>query len=321
MRLVLFLFAGLLAAPVALPAAAQAWTMPAGEAYVKLAYGATRAAEQFTFAGDAAPYLDGVDGDAFRDDSAYLYAEVGVREHLTLVLSAPYKRLTVEGRAFRYRTQALGTVSLGARMALLPLLGVRSGPHALSAALTAHVPTGYTRNYAPSAGTGQVDVQGSLAYGVSLWPVPAYVQAALGYRYRSAFYGFSRTLDCVPRDDVNCVAAARPDFGEEVVYAAEAGLTPFGGAVLVQGLVQGVWSVRAPDIGFSAFNPTPTRQRYLKLGGGVTVYPMRLAGPSALAPLGLSVQAFRTPSGRNTIKARDRFVGVEYRLPLFRPSP
>ena len=288
-------------------ARAQAWPQAPGEAYVKLTLGNATASEQYRFDGARAPYADNVEGDAFFDESLYLYAEVGVSERLTLVAVVPYKTLRVLDAAFEYESRGLGSVMLGLRTDLKDDFGLRGDRHALAANLLLTLPTGYTRNFTPSVGPGQVDYQGTLAYGLSLYPAPAYAQAALGYRYRSAFYGFSTTIDCQEGQDVNCIAAAEPKYDDELLFSAEAGLS-LGRWALLQLLGFGVWSNKVPDAetSFSARNPLPTRQRYLKTGAGLTLYP--------IPRLGLSLQVFGTPTGRNTVRSTDAFFGIEYRL-------
>ena len=81
-----------------------------------------------------------------------------------------------------------------------------------------------------------------------------------------------------------------------------------------QALTNGVWSVDTPQIGFTAINPIPTVQRYIKTGGGFGIYPFRVTRWYSLADLGLTVQYFFTPYGRNAIKSTDLFAGIEYRV-------
>jgi len=299
------------------PAGAQAWTMPRGEAYLKLSYAKTDAARQYTFYGRTTDFIDGLAGDTFRDRSLYLYGEFGFSDEVSMILSIPYKRVFIRDQTFRFRTFAVGTVSAGVRLALLPLLG--KSPSATSAALNLMlgIPTGYTRNLAPSAGSGQVDIEALISVGHSFWPFPAYAQVGAGYRYRSSMYGLSTAVACQPGRDVSCIVDSRPRFGDEWIYRIEAGITPFGGGILLQALAGGAWSLKLPTTGFSAVNPIPTRQRFLKIGGGVSIYPFRLAGMKHLVPLGLNVQYFATPTGRNTLASRDLFVGVEYRTRIF----
>lgn len=312
----LFGLALLLSATTAPPALAQAWTQPRGQVYLKGSFGSVKAAEQYTFDGRTTDFINGLKGNTFRDRSFYLYGEAGLHDHLTLVFSLPYKRTFVEDQAFRYRTVALGTASVGARIALLPLLGAKPSNNALAANVGLNLPMGYTRNFTPSAGAGQVDVQAMLNYGRSFYPTPAYAQAGLGYRYRSTVYALSRAVDCQEGQDLDCIGDRQPRFGDELFYNVEAGVTPFRGGLLVHVLANGTWSVDAPNVGFTALNPIPTRQRYFKVGAGLAVFPFRLLKKSGtLETLHASVQYFTTPDGRNTIRSQDLFVGLAVQLP------
>ena len=289
-------------------ARAQAWTQPREHAYLKLSHGRATASEQYRFDGEVAPYADDVDGDAFFDRSVYLYAEYGLTDDLTLVALVPYKRLRVQDAAFEQASEGFGSIQVGLRISLEDNLGIAGERHAVAANVSASVPTGYTRNFAPSVGSGQVDVQALFSYGASLWPVlPGYAQAALGYRYRSALYAFSEAIDCEDSAAVTCIPDTEPKFDDELLFSGEFGLSA-GRWALVQVLAQGVWSNKPPnaETTFSPRNPIPTRQRYIKAGGGLTLYPFRA--------LGLGVQVFFTPVGRNTVRSTDVFWGVEYRL-------
>lgn len=304
---VLALFATLLLGLLAVDASAQAWTQSKGSAYIKLSHGRATAAEQYRFDGETIPYADNVDGDAFFDRSFYLYGEYGLTNDLTLVAVLPYKSVRVLDAAFEYETSGLGSVMLGVRQNLKDWLSIRAENHALSANVLATLPTGYTRNFSPSIGTGQVDVQATVNYGLSLYPIPGYAQAGLGYRYRSALYSLSDATDCQEGSDLNCVADVEPKYDDELLFNGEIGFSA-GQWALFQVIGQGVWSNQSPDAGtsFSARNPIPTRQRFIKLGTGLTLYPVR--------NLGVSAQVFFTSFGRNTIRSTDTFFGIEYRL-------
>ncbi len=291
--------------------------MPKGEVYVKTSYGAVTAGEQFTFDGRETEFVDGLEGDTFRDRSLYVYTEVGLTNQLTLTATLPYKRTFIEDQAFDYRTFAFGTAALGLRVGLLPLLGLEGGANALAANVGVNLPTGYTRNFTPSVGSGQTDVQLTLNYGRSFWPLPAYAQVGGGYRLRTNHFGFSQATACQPGQDIDCIEDAQPDFDNELLYAFEVGLTPLEGGVLLQLKGNGQASVNEPTVGFTARNPIPTSQRFFKLGGGLALYPFRLAGVNNLAALGLSVEYYRTIDGRNTLNSRDLFVGIEYRMKVF----
>lgn len=298
----------------AISSRAQAWTLPRGEHFVKLTGSKVSAANQYTFDGRSIDFINGFEGTAFRDESLYFYSEWGLFDKLTLVLSLPYKRTFVNDLAFRYHTYAMGTGTVGLRIALLPLLGVRSGAVAVGLNLGANIPMGYTRNFAPSAGAGQLDAQASLGIGLSFYPTAAYMQISGGYRYRSEMYMFSKTVACNVGNDINCIRDLKPAYGDELIFSAEAGMMFINGMLFFQALSNAVWSVEAPEIGFTAVNPIPTHQRYIKAGGGFTLYPFKVTRLFTWADLGFSIQYFVTPYGRNTIASSDLFAGIEYRL-------
>ena len=285
----------------------QAWVQPKGHAYVKLSLSDVTASEQYRFDGERAPYADNVEGDAFFDESLYLYGEFGLTDNLTLVATFPYKNIRVRDAAFDYETEAVGSVMIGLRTGIKNLVGITADQHTMAANFTVTLPTGYTRNFTPSVGPGQVDVQTTINYGISLWPFPGYAQAGLGYRLRTSLYGFSTTTDCEDGSDVNCFEDVETRYDNELLYSAEAGVN-LGRWALLQVLTFGVLSNKTPDAesSFSIRNPIPSRQRYLKVGGGLTLYPLN--------KFGVGVQVFFTPSGRNTIRSTEIFWGVEYRI-------
>ncbi len=286
---------------------AQAWPQPKGGAYLKLSHSRSAAAEQWDFDGTLKPYDEDVSGNAFFDQSFYLYGEYGLTDNLTFVALLPFKRLRVLDGAFEHETEGLGSVMLGLRVGLKRLLRVRSDRSALALNVTATLPAGYTRNLSPALGPGQTDLQAVASYGLSLYPAPVYAQAGFGFRLRSALYGLSRAVACptdlVPR---TCVEDTRPEYADEWLFSGEVGVT-LGRWALFQVLGYGVWSNLSPETGFDPLNPIPTRTRYMKAGASLTVYPA--------SDLGLGVQYFRTTFGRNTIRSKDWFFGLEYRLP------
>ena len=298
-------------------ASAQAWTLPKGQTYFKLFYGKITSAEQFTFDGRQTDFIDGLPGDTYRDRSLYMYTELGIKDNLSLIFSFPYKRTFVRDHAFRFRLYAPGTAIAGARISLLPLVNSQISNHALSLNIHAFIPTGYVRNYTPSSGGGQVDVQTTLFYGFSLHPLPAYIQAGTGYKYRSSIYSFSKAVSCIPGNDIHCIADTQPQYSDEVTFQAEAGWNFLNRTIFVQAIGMGTWSVKKPSIGFAPLNPIPTEQRYLKVGAGLTLYPFAPFSPYPLSTLGVTVQYFETLAGRNTLSSHDLFVGFEFRPVLF----
>ncbi|NND72524.1 MAG: hypothetical protein HKN43_13190 [Rhodothermales bacterium] len=289
----------------------QAWNPPKGTAYVKFSYGHVTAADQYTFHGTTTDYIQGLPGDTYRDRSLYAYTEIGLTDNVSLVVSVPYKRTFVRDHAFRFRIFGFGTATVGGRFSLSPLLGLENSRNAVAANVTAFVPLGYTRNYTPSAGSGQLGVETSISFGHSFYPLPAYVQVATGYRLRSSQYFLSAAADCRIGSDIHCSSDSKPDFGDELVVRAETGISPFNGLVLVQLLSSLTWSLKEPMVGFSAINPVPTHQRYVKTGVGAAIYPFVLLHKPGLSSFGISAQYFITPYGRNSINSRDVFLGVE----------
>ena len=288
--------------------------MPKGEHFFKVTGSSITASDQLTFDGRSIDFSNGVSGDAYIDESLYFYGELGLFKDLTLVLSLPYKRTFVEDLAFRYQTYAMGTGSVCVRVALLPLSGAKPSAFSVALNLGANVPLGYTRNFAPSAGPGQVDFQGSLGLGVSFYPTAAYFQMSAGYRHRTSIYTFSKAVSCNVGNDINCIRDTQPSYGDEYIFSADTGIMFLNGMFFFQAMMNGVWSLEEPFIGFTAINPIPTLQRYIKAGAGFTLYPFRLSRLYGWSDFGLSVQYFLTPYGRNTIDSTDLFVGLEYRV-------
>lgn len=296
---------------------AQAWTLPPGEVYLKITQGFANASERYDADGEIVPYDADTDGTPFRDRSRYLYGEVGLASNLTFFGTLPYKRLFITDGGFaepvERQASDIGSAVLGLRVGLdeaLPL----DDRSAVAANVALIVPLGYRRNVAPTVGPGQVDAQFLLAYGRSLWPIPAYAQAALGYRARTSVFDLSRVVDCpaTQPDDAEtvCVESGGEEvaYSDELLFKLEAGYTLFD-RVLVQGLLDVVWSVEEPESIESPLGVQPEafpQQRFVRTGLGATV--------TLFGTTGLSVQAFTAPYARNTLRAVEVFVGIETRL-------
>lgn len=281
-------------------ALAQAWTQPPGHVYLKLAYGAATAGEQYGFDGRVKLYADDVYDSAFFDRSFYLYSEIGVVDHFTVVAALPYKRVVVRDSAFRYESASIGDLELAGRLSLKPWLGFLPEAGAAALNLKVSLPTGYDRNLIPAAGAGQVNVTASLDYGQGFLGA-FYAQGGVGYRLRTSWYALSQAVPCQPGQDRDCVVDEQPDYADEVLLHAEAGYRPWQ-PLLLQVLGEMVLSAQAPEVGFAVGETTPTRQRYLKTGAGLIVEP--------LPHLGFSAHAFVTPWGQNTVRSVDLFFGI-----------
>jgi hypothetical protein len=123
------------------------------------------------------------------DFNLHAYLEYGLRDRLTLVVAAPYKRLA-EVRRFagglgREKSRGLGDLEMGLRWKLA------DRPAVTSLALGGHVPLGYTvdNTMRLPLGTGQPKGDIRLLLGRSLHPFPAYLTGELGYRVRGGAYG------------------------------------------------------------------------------------------------------------------------------------
>jgi hypothetical protein len=303
------LFASVAALALLVPgtASGQAWTQPAGHAYLKVSSQQTAANEQFRQDGSLAPYAPGVESNGFEDSSRYLYAEYGLRDGLTVIALLPWKRITVSSphpqaasglpgtdRPITASASGFERLKVALRMDVSERIGLRAdGRHRSALNVSAHLPLGYDRDAMPGLGPGQVDLDAMLFFGTSFWPVPAYAQLGAGFRVRTGLFGLSRG------------DSPEPDYGNEWLVHAEAGLN-LGKQVLLQGLVLGAISNESPQVAFDPQNPIPTHQRYLKTGLGATFSPIPL--------LGLSFQIFSTASGANTVRSTDIFFGLEARL-------
>ncbi len=98
------------------------------------------------------------------------------------------------------------------------------------------------------------------------------------------------------------------DYSDELLLKLEAGYTLFD-RVLLQGLLDLVWAVNAPEPVASAVGVQPEafpQQRYLRTGLGATF--------NVFGETGLSVQAFTAPYARNALRAVEVFVGIETKL-------
>jgi hypothetical protein len=288
--------------------------MPPGEVYLKITQGFANASERYDADGEVVPYDADTDGTPFRDRSLYLYAEVGLAQSLTLFGTLPYKRLFISDGGFDTPVEReatdLGSAVLGLRVGLEDALGL-GDRSALATNVALIVPLGYRRNYAPAVGPGQVDAQFLLAYGRSLWPVPAYAQVGVGYRYRTAVFDLSRVVECPADQPDDAATLCLEDGGREVAYSdellakLEAGYTFFD-RVLLQAMLDVVWSVEEPEPVVSAAGVQPEafpQQRYVRVGLGTTI--------TLFGETGLSVQAFTAPYARNALRAVEVFVGIE----------
>ena len=207
---------------------AGAWTQPQGGFYSKLA--------GLSFSSRAYLDLDGERRDRGKDPQEELsdrgysaYLEYGLLDRLTMVASLPYKSLEftnpTEARYFEaldstivrqhpdQSSSGLADLELRLRWRLM------ADPAVVSLAAGGKIPLGYDvpteipESYVP-LGTGETDAEVRLLVGTSLYPVPGYVTATLGYRLRGG------------------------DYGNELFHGLEAGYS--FDRLLVKGVIEGI---------------------------------------------------------------------------------
>ncbi len=128
---------------------------------------------------------------SFRDMNVTAYLEYGFSERLTLIMNLPIKTLTskrteiigggIVARHVTIHTQGLADLSISVRYALL------NGPFVLSYQTGIKLPLGYEERPAddgPPLGTSKIDFEGHLLIGKSLFSLPAYLTASVGFRRR-----------------------------------------------------------------------------------------------------------------------------------------
>lgn len=293
----------------------SAWTRPKNQLWTMLSFGRVAGGKQFLPDGREVPFIQALpDQITFEDESFYAQVEYGLTDWLTANASLPYKRIFIERESFFTQTEAPGNLYLGLRLGIFQLLELNV-PVVWSVEIGAWLPTGYTRNFTPSVGAGNIDfdVKTAVGGGLRLFPwLPVYGQVGGGLRARSTAFALSNATDCNLTSDVNCIIDSRPRYGDELMYLAELGVTPLKGTVLAFAKVFGNYSMLEPEVGFTAANPIPTRQRYLKVGGGGFVYPVRPFGVRYAENVGLGVQYYSTVDGQNVPRTDDLFIGIEY---------
>jgi hypothetical protein len=279
---------------------AQAWLQPEDGYYFKVSSSLLLSNDEFNFRGDRQPIfaedLSRTDT-SFRDVSITGYLEYGITNHLTLVATVPFKILTSKDtRTLAGQPIRKATLTNGGLADILVSLRapIVRGPLAVSLQGGIKLPLGYEKepdNDGPPLGTGELDAEIGLFAGQSLYPLPAYVSAGIGYRLRGG------------------------ELHDEVSYSAEGGYTM--GSVFVKLRFDGLQNVSdPPDLaGLVVMTPLPG-------GGGVT--PTVVVGDQDVfkispavsylfnASLSLTAEAFHTIAGKNTVAGTSFSIGLVY---------
>ena len=276
---------------------ASAWVKRHGGYFFKLSANYMLTNQEFDHKGEKINYMgnDLVYSDTqFRDINIYLYYEYGVSDRFSIWGDLSYKTYTSSRTiSTAYATvQEIATTTGFADMRLLATYGIMTEPIALSFSAGPKIPMGYSRtpeNDGPSLGTGYVDVEGYLAIGTSLHPVPAYVSSSVGYRARGG------------------------KFNDEMYLSAEAGYTI--GNFFIKAFLELIRStVTPPDLyGGTIVSPLP--------GGGGTL-PNIIVGDQDISKIlpsityyfnegfGLQAEINHVFAGKNTLSGTTYSLGL-----------
>jgi len=152
-----------------------AWTQPKGTQYNKVSFSFFWSTHAYDIDGDVTLLSDNGE---FQDWNLCWYQEYGILDYLTIITSIPYKYVRYEDNNLVSDTWGLGDGEIGGKVLLL------GNPFVMSLQTMLKVPLGYEKDEVVPIGNDQVDAEVRLLFGKSLYPVPAYAGAEIGYRVR-----------------------------------------------------------------------------------------------------------------------------------------
>ncbi len=218
---------------------AGGWTHPQGKGYFKLSQQIISAESLF--------FSDGSKGEipTVSGYTTSLYGEFGLLDRVTLVGYMPfYTNFSVDAEGFE-STTGVGDWDIGVRIGLLT-----GGPTVVSLQALAGLPLGNSgQGVVLWTGDGEFNQHFSLQVGHSLYPVPGYLKAEIGYNNRES-----------DEDPVN-------DFADELRYSLEAGYT-IADRVGISVWLRGIEALGRADDEFQPRNDI----QYLSFGPQVDFY-------------------------------------------------
>lgn len=233
----------------------------------------------------------------FEDFNANIYFEYGLFPQFTLIGGLPFKQSvstrTEESVYFGDREVTRTTTGF-ADLALSGRLQIFNKPLAVSIQGGIKIPLGYDKtpeNDGPTLGTGELDGELLLLLGRSLYPLPLYTTAGIGYRSRGG------------------------RFNDEILYNFEVGYTP--GKWLFKLTLDGIQNTATPPDLYG-------RTLVLPLPGGGGVTPELLFGDQHILKLipgvifrfsqGLALQAeaIHVLAGTNTVAGTTFSLGLVF---------
>ncbi len=293
---------------------AGAWTLAPGGMYFKIAGLSFHSQDYLDIAGERRARAAKPSVEALSDESISAYLECGLREHLTLVATLPYKRLVYKNTEVKaFKSDLLDTTitrihpdEINSGLADLELRlrwRLLRNPAVVSLALGGKFPLGYDveqerigslgaggLGLGPSPvdggadaddkvllGTGERDIDMRLLVGKSLYPLPGYWTSAVGYRKRGGA------------------------FSDEFFYGVEAGVTYK--RLLVKGAVEGTRTLG--DCGAMGQGGLVGDQNILKLAPGLSW--------SLSKHLEIGVDLFHIAAGCNTAAGTTYAAGLAFK--------
>ncbi len=176
-------------------ALAGPWVKPPGEGYVKVSGSA--------FSSDNVVDANGVEGTTpwtYSNQSITSYFDIGIAPRVGLNLSVPFQVSANTYESIRYERSGLGDLGFGASVALLqercPVslelsgsIPLYDGVIATDAEVGATGGTDASQRYLPMLGDGGSEFSPGISAGCSLFPIPAWVTARIGYQLRTNGFG------------------------------------------------------------------------------------------------------------------------------------
>lgn len=269
---------------------AGAWPQKRGGYYFKISANYFYTNKEYNYLGDKLPIFAeriGFENASFQDFNLTAYAEYGMTDRLTMIANLPFKVLN--SKRDKYLSQdilaskeSLFTTGL-ADLALFGRYALITNPVALSLQGGVKLPLGYEKrpnNDGAPLGTGDLDYEGQILFGASLYPGPIYFTSGIGYRIRTG------------------------PLHDEIVYSAEIGYTK--NRFLFKINLDGIQNTSTPPdfIGMPVVTPLP---------GGGGVVPSVIVGDQHILKISPSIifnfkdhlaiqgELLHVISGKNTV--------------------
>ena len=216
------------------------WPRGKQKGYVQASYGRGTADQGYDPDGNVEP-LGGVDDPQELDDKGlYMYAEYGLSETMTLVMSSYAKRLGVQTATDQTHTKGVADLTLVLRYAAF-----KGEKWVVSTETGMRVPSGYDPAATPPLGSGEIDFLFGATAGLSLHPTPGYLGSSFGFRARGGI------------------------ISNEYYGHIEAGMFPHP-KLLVRGRMDFVESTAHETSAFDVMTQV-TEQGYLTVGPGLSI--------------------------------------------------